>query len=233
MRVWARPIIVVLLVVFFTSPCTAGETRHYGKVSYSIARPSYCPAEGYKLLVFFHGQGGSEDQAIRFWGEDGPANGYIVIGPKSIGRTWSTKPSEIRAVHELIAHIQETEDIPRERTVAVGYSAGGAALFFYFLKFPDRLAGFCSVQGHSPVQFLPLMVKPRKVDVLALTGDRDSNLSSISHGSRYLRSQGYLVHSGTLRNTRHAYVKSKLNPVIVEWFANRLAAWRLRSLSQE
>jgi len=196
----------------------AVETKTFEGGTYSIARPARAPADGYRLLVFLHGQGGRARQAVDFWGEDGPTNGYIVVGPESAGQTWASGGKDPELVYGLIEQVQAKYDIPPARTLVVGYSAGGSAAYFFFLKRPELVGAFCVVNGYVPQAVLPLLVSEKKVPILTLTGEFDGNLASVNAGTAALRRAGYTVHAGTVARAHHAYDRRRLNPTIVEWF---------------
>ena len=119
----------------FLSPSSlkAFEREKFGNRRYSISKPVRRPRNGYRLLLFLHGQGGNERQANRLLGEYGPENGYIVLGPATTSDTWGSSGPDPKFVHKLIRKIQREYDIPRERTIIVGHSAGGLASYFYAL----------------------------------------------------------------------------------------------------
>lgn len=226
MKIFSLILTIALLgCLSFSSPSLeAFERQKLDNRRYSISKPYSRPANGYRLLLFLHGQGGNEHQADRLLGEYGPEHGYIVLGPAATKDTWGSSGADPKFVHKLIRKIQEEYDIPREKTILVGHSAGGMASYFYVLPYPETIGAFCSVNGFMPTVFLPQLVRSTKMNLLLINGENDYNLKTISGGSKYLRNQGYLVHQAIVKDAGHGYLKDKYNSIIINWFEGRIAA---------
>ena len=215
---------LLVITLLSTACCHPLERRKIGKRRYSINFPTQRPPEGYRLLVFLHGQGGSEHQAHRLLGEYGSSRGYIVVGPASKGKTWSSGGDDVDFVNELVREMQSQYGIPRDRTLLLGHSAGALACYFYGLPNPQNQIALCAVNGFCPLQFLPMLKRKEKIELLLLTGEKDRNRPSVEQGARYLRSDGYLVHSAIVKDAGHGYDKDKYNKLIIDWFEERMAS---------
>ncbi len=212
----------LLLFAVPVSSLLAQEFRTSEGRSYSLLRPETFPDEGYRLIVFLHGSGGNEHQAINLLKDYGPAKGYVVAGPASEGKHWKSAGSDPEFIYRLIKELQEEFDVPPERTLVLGYSAGGAAVYFYFLPRPDLVDAICAVNGFLPSKWLPSLCKEKKIAILALTGERDWNRKSVDQGIPLLKAKGYSCLSGHIKGARHGYAPSKLNPIILRWFEKRI-----------
>ena len=214
---------MLIISLFCTSCCLSLERRKIGRRRYSICLPPKRPSDGYRILVFLHGQGGSEHQAHNLWSEYGPKRGYIVAGPAAKGKTWSSGGEDVKFVKKLIKELQTQYDVPRARTFLVGHSAGALACYFYALPNPQNQYAFCAVNGFCPTQFLPMLQRKEKVDILLITGEKERNRPSVEQGASLLRKAGYLVHSAVVKGAGHGYNRTRYNSIIIDWFEGRIA----------
>jgi len=124
----------------------------------------YEPNYPYPLLVFFHGQGGNEEQILRLAPRLSRRN-YICIGlrgsqragPRSDGSPGYTWPADGQCdatVEDYVLHaVEQTRrnyHVHSERIYLAGICEGAMLAYRLGLAFPERFAGMVSLNGSLP-----------------------------------------------------------------------------------
>jgi phospholipase/carboxylesterase len=142
----------------------------------------YEPNYPYPLLVFLHGQGGSDEQVLRLAPRLSRRN-YICIalrgphpvGIRSDGRTaysWGPDDQDDPLVEEYVFRaVEQTRrhyHVHSERIYLAGFREGAGLAYRLGLLFPERFAGIVSLNGALPRHGGPLLRLPevRKLRVL-------------------------------------------------------------------
>jgi poly(3-hydroxybutyrate) depolymerase len=176
--------------------------------------------------VFLHGASGDERIGPFLWEDHAPARGYVVASPASSGPGWLSAGEDLAFVARVTKALQAEFDVPRRRTLVVGHSAGGAAVYFYFLTHPDLAAAVAPVNACLQADLLRGLVRERKVRILLLNGENDGNRASVEKGAPLLRRNGYRVQFGILRGEGHGYRPAIVNPVVLDWHERLLRGSR-------
>lgn len=134
----------------------------------------YEPNYPYPLLVFLHGQGSNEEQALRLAPRLSRRN-YISIAPRGplassaradgqLGYGWGADDQCDPLVEEyLFGAIEQTRrqyHVHSERIYLVGLREGAALAYRLGLLYPDRFAGVASLNGLLPRRGGPLLRLP-------------------------------------------------------------------------
>lgn len=148
----------------------------------------YEPRYAYPLLVFFHGQGGNEEQILRLAPRLSRRN-YISIGlrgPVSLGTrpdgqpgfswgdsNWDTLIEDymLRAVEQS----RRTYHIHSERIYLAGFGEGATLAYQLGLTYPERLAGVISLNGSMPRPPRPLLRLPEMRQLRVFIGHGIAN----------------------------------------------------------
>lgn len=160
---------------FYTSELTAPHplpVRTFLPVGYE-------PRYAYPLLVFFHGQGGNEEQILKLAPRLSRRN-YVSIGLRGpvcvgargtnaqVGYSWGG-PAHLNLIEDyLLQAVQQTRrylHIHSERVYLAGFAEGATLAYRLGLRFADKLAGVISLNGHLPRYDRPLLRLP---DIRAL-----------------------------------------------------------------
>jgi predicted peptidase len=72
--------------------------------------------------------------------------GAIIVAPESVGGGWSTPENE-RGVNALIDAVQARYRIDAKKIAVTGFSMGGAGVWFFAGKYPDRFSAAVPVAG--------------------------------------------------------------------------------------
>jgi phospholipase/carboxylesterase len=133
----------------------------------------YEPNYPYPLLVFFHGQGGCEEQILRLAPRVSRRN-YICIGlrgPESLGQRpdgrlgycWGGNGQYDTLVEDYVLRaIEQTRrhyHVHSERIYLAGFREGATLAYRLGMLFPERFGGVISLNGcmhrHGPLLRLP------------------------------------------------------------------------------
>src|SRR6516164_3143437 len=134
----------------------------------------YEPRYPYPLLVFFHGQGGNEEQILRLAPRLSRRN-YICIGlrgPQALGlradgRTgygWGGEGHFDTLLEEYVFRaVEQTRrhyHVHSERIYLAGFCEGATLAYRLGLLYPERFAGVISLNGTLPRRGGPLLRLP-------------------------------------------------------------------------
>jgi len=133
----------------------------------------YEPRYPYPLLVFFHGQGGNEEQILRLAPRLSRRNyisiglrGPVCLGPRNDGRigySWGDESSMTLLEDYLIRAVEQTRinyHVHSERIYLAGFAEGATVAYRLGLTFPERLGGVISLNGAMPRHGRPLFRLP-------------------------------------------------------------------------
>lgn len=142
----------------------------------------YEPNYPYPLLVFLHGNGGSEEQILRLAPQLSRRN-YVCIGlrgclpgaPRADGHVsynWGHDSAKNSLVEEYVFRaVEQTRrqfHVHSERIYLAGFREGATLAYNLGLMFPERFAGIISMNGCMARRGRPLLRLPdiRKLKVL-------------------------------------------------------------------
>lgn len=129
----------------------------------------YEPRYAYPLLVFFHGQGGSEEQILRLAPRMSRRNfiaiglrGPVCVGARTngqIGYSWGNGAHQTLLEDYLIRAVRQTRlhyHVHSERIYLAGFAEGATQAYRLALAMPDKLGGVISLNGIMPRYHRPL-----------------------------------------------------------------------------
>jgi phospholipase/carboxylesterase len=148
----------------------------------------YEPRYPYPLLVFFHGQGGNEEQILRLAPRLSRRN-YICIslrGPRKLGTrsdgrvgfSWGDAGSETLIEDYMLRAVEQTRrnyHVHSERIYLAGFGEGATLAYRLGLTFPEKLGGVISLNGMMPRQKRPLFRLPAIRQLRAFIGHGIAN----------------------------------------------------------
>ncbi|HYR88226.1 MAG TPA: alpha/beta fold hydrolase [Terriglobia bacterium] len=123
-------------------------------IHYAISIPSnYAPSKPVPLVLALHFGGNPNGAGRSVLGIlVGPALaelGAIIVAPDSIGGGWSTPENE-RAVNTLLEAVLASYSIDTKKILVTGFSMGGAGVWHFAGKYPDRFSAAVPVAGRPP-----------------------------------------------------------------------------------
>jgi len=143
----------------------------------------------YPLLVFFHGQGGNEEQILRM-APDVSRRNYVCIslrGPQPLGPgldgepgfSWGPDaPCSTNIEDYVVRAIEQTRrryHIHSERIYLAGICEGATLAYRLALTFPERFGGLISLNGIMPRRACPLFRLPALRQLRVLIGHGIAN----------------------------------------------------------
>src|SRR5262245_46076997 len=120
-------------------------------ISYAISIPKgYSASEAVPLVLALH-YGGSPNRAGHgvlsiLVAPAFSALGAIIVAPDSVGGPWS-EPENERAVNALLDAVQASYRIDKRRVAVTGFSMGGAGVWHFAGKYPERFSAAIPVAG--------------------------------------------------------------------------------------
>lgn len=179
---------------------------------------NYEPRYPYPLLVFFHGQGGNEEQILRLAPRLSRRN-YISIGlrgPVSLGTgadgrkhySWGDSATVSVVEDYLIRAVEQTRrtyHVHSERIYLAGFAEGATMAYRLGLTFPEKFGGVISLNGMMPRHDRPLLRLPEVRSLRVFIGHGIANsivpLSLARADSRLLYNAGLNVEMNTYPTT--------------------------------
>jgi phospholipase/carboxylesterase len=176
---------------------------------------NYEPRYPYPLLVFFHGQGGNEQQILRLAPRLSRRN-YISIGlrgPVSLAGhknfSWGDSATIGLVEDYLIRAVEQTRrnyHVHSERIYLAGFAEGATMAYRLGLTFPEKLGGVISLNGIMPRQDRPLLRLPEVRALRVFIGHGIANsivpMSMAREDSRLLYTAGLNVEMHTYPTTQ-------------------------------
>jgi len=182
----------------------------------------YEPNYAYPLLVFFHGQGGDEEQVLRLAPRLSRRN-YICIGLRGqqpvgrradgrVGYAWGAEAPCTALLEDYVfravEHTRRNYHVHSERIFLAGFCEGATLAYRLGLTFPDRFAGTIALNGCMPRQGMLLRL-PEVRQLRVLIGHGIANaivpLSSARSDFRLLYTAGLDVHMHTYPATHRLH----------------------------
>jgi phospholipase/carboxylesterase len=148
----------------------------------------YEPNYPYPLLVFFHGQGGNEEQILRLAPRLSRRN-FICIslrGPQETelrrdgrpGYGWGASCHDSHLEDYVFGAIEQTRrhyHVHSERIFLAGFCEGATLAYRLGLLYPSRFAGVISLNGAMPRRSGPLLRLPEVRQLRVLIGHGIAN----------------------------------------------------------
>ena len=142
--------------------------------AYSLYVPeNYDPSRSWPLVIALHGAGGRGDEYLLTWLRAAKSYGYVVLAPKSAGRTWSIRQPEpdIRSIGAMLKTVSKEYTIDQDRIFVSGLSDGGTYAYALGLHCPQVFAGIAPVAGVLPRWYE--LEQAKTLPVLIIHGAQD------------------------------------------------------------
>ena len=162
------------------------------------------------------------DEYLLTWLRAAKSYGYVVLAPKSAGRTWSIRQPEpdIRSIGAMLKTVSKEYTIDQDRIPVSGLSDGGTFAYALGLHCPHVFAWVAPIAGVLPRWHE--LEQAKTLPVLIIHGAQDSIFPVASARATYaaLQDQGFTNLSYTeLPDWGHAYTCSINETLVLPWFA--------------
>lgn len=204
----------------------------------------YEPNYAYPLLVFFHGQGGSEEQILRLAPRLSRRN-YVCIGLRGPQRlppdehdrprySWGPDTRYDAFVEDYVLRaVEQTRrryHVHSERIYLAGVCEGATLAYRLGLTFPERFAGVISLNGSMPRRGGPLLRLPQARGLRVLIGHGIANavvpLADARRDFRvfYAAGMGVRLHTYPTTHRLHPDMLRDVNRWVIGAIADEQAA---------
>lgn len=182
----------------------------------------YEPRYPYPLLVFFHGQGGNEEQILKLAPRVSRRN-FISIslrGPRClglrreghVGYDWGDGNNMTLLEDYVLRAVEQTRlnyHVHSERIYLAGFAEGATLAYRLGLTFPEKLGGVISLNGAMPRRDRPLFRLPELRSLRVFIGHGIANpmvpLSLAKEDCRLLYTAGLSVDLRTYPTTHRVH----------------------------
>jgi phospholipase/carboxylesterase len=190
----------------------------------------YEPRYAYPLLVFLHGDGGSEEQILRLAPRVSRRNclaiglrGPVPLGPRPSGRlgfAWGDAAHLAEVEDYVLRAVRQTRlhyHVHSERIYLAGFAEGATLAYRLAVSMPDKFGGVIALNGCMPRQDRPLLRLPEVRSLRAFIGHGIANsivpLSLARADRRLLYSAGLEVemHTYPTNHRLHAHMLRDVN----------------------
>ena len=193
--------------------------------AYSLYIPeNYDPSRSWPLVIALHGSHGRGDEYLLTWLRAAKSHGYVVLAPKSLGRTWSVPQpgQDMRSISAMLKTVSEEYTIDQERIFVSGLSDGGTFTYALGLHCPQFFAGIAPVAGVLPRLYVLELEHAKTLPLHIIHGAEDFIFPVASARATYASLQEHEFTNLTyteLPNWGHAYTYSINETLVVPWFA--------------
>ena len=108
--------------------------------------------------------------------------GAIIVAPDSLDGGWST-PANERAVNALLTHIEQKYAIDQKKVVVAGFSMGGAGVWYWADKYPERFSAAIPLAGRptpSPEGWrVPVFAVHSRADQVVPIGPTEQRIAEL------------------------------------------------------
>ncbi len=163
--------------------------------------PSYSNTNKLPILFGLHGGGGNYEQTIKFYNLNGLAdkNGFIVIYPNAIGKSWTmrgfssrakgndTTIDDIHFISVLLDTIIQHYNGDSTKVFTTGISRGGEFSLYLADKLSSRIIAIAPVCASVPKEFLKTYSFKHPTPVLLMNGTDDPLIPYNGGFGKYLK----------------------------------------------
>ena len=200
--------------------------RHHSHTQTHAAYSSYVPENydpnrSWPVVIALHGSHGRGDEYLLTWLRAAKSHGYIVLAPKSSGRTWSfSQPGQdMRSISAMLKTVSDKYTIDQGRIFVSGLSDGGTFAYALGLHCPQVFAGIAPIAGVLPRQYMLEHAKPLPLHIVHGAEDFIFPVASARKTYASLQEQGFTHLTYTeLPDWGHAYTYSINETLILPWF---------------
>jgi phospholipase/carboxylesterase len=189
---------------------------------YSLYVPeNYNPQKSWPLIICLHGGHGQGDDYILTWLRPAKSQGYFLLSPKSIDRTWSMQNPrfDIRSILHILEEIFDVYAIDNQRIFLTGLSDGGTFTYAMGLMCAKLFAGIAPIAAVL-LPWLDLN-QGKDLPIFTIHGARDFifPVNYARTARAMLEESGHHVLYKELPDWGHAYTYTINEQLLLPWFA--------------
>ena len=237
-RYWVLPQVVANLVALETPAAeltvqtgVLHRPQTQAHAAYSLYVPeNYDPSRSWPVVIALHGSHGRGDEYLLTWLRAAKSHGYVVLAPKSLGRTWSVPQpgQDMRSIGTMLKTVSDEYTIDQERIFVSGLSDGGTFAYALGLHCPQVFAGIAPIAGVLPRWYVLELEQAKTLPFHIIHGAEDFIFPVASARTTYASLQEHEFTNLTyteLPDWGHAYTYSINESLVMPWFAKLRRAW--------
>jgi len=198
------------------------QPRSSNHGAYSLYVPeNYDPDRHWPLIIALHGGSGMDDEYLLTWLRPAKSKGYIVLAPKSLGRTWAIEnpDTDVLSIVTMLNRIRAEYAIDPDRILVTGLSDGGTFAYALGSSRPNLFGGVAPIAGLLPPWFD--VKKAKALPILIIHGAQDFifPVMTARMANATLIGNGFAeVTYKELADWGHAYTYSINEELVLPWF---------------
>lgn len=149
-------------------------------VKYRALLPlEYSPHHAYPLVVHLRPSSIPLEKSIRWWGDQAPRRGYVVISPEYLdpeSQEYDYSPESIEKIERALRDAMKRFRIDSSRIFLAGHGSGADAAFDYGFAQPGLFAGVISISGKCQHHCKVTKNNDPNLSLYVVSGERDRNL---------------------------------------------------------
>ena len=189
---------------------------------YSLYVPeNYDPGKRWPLVITLHGGHGRGDDYLLTWLRTAKSRGFLLLSPKSLGRTWSIEQPglDVRSILSMLEEVMDEYAVNTSRILISGLSDGGTFSYALGISCPKLFVGIAPIAG----VLLPRLDYKQAIalPIFIVHGVKDFifPVSSARMARDFLEGQEFAHVTYTeLPDWGHAYTYAINETLVLPWF---------------
>lgn len=167
------------------------------------------PADGWPVVMAFHGYGGNAEQIL---GLAAPFNdaGAIMVAP-TFG-TYEPNPGNgpIATASRILTEVGKQYPLQARGAILFGFSQGGTFAYRFSVHYSPQVAAVVSMGAPELDGILP----SRNIPYVFLWGELDELQYYVLPSAQTIQSRGFNVHTAIIPDLGHAISQASIDPVL-------------------
>ncbi|MBD3673807.1 MAG: hypothetical protein HUJ26_09815 [Planctomycetaceae bacterium] len=163
---------------------TFSGTEKSSPVKYRAILPlEYSPHHAYPLIIHMRPATIPLEKSIRWWGDQAPRRGYIVVSPEYLGeedREYDYSPNSLETMERCVRDAMRRFRIDSNRIFLAGHGSGAEAAFDYGMAQPGLFAGIIAISGKCQHHCKYTRNNDPNLALYVISGEKDRNLLTIN-----------------------------------------------------
>jgi predicted esterase len=167
------------------------------------------PADGWPLVMAFHGYGGNAEQMLGLAAPFHDA-GAIMVAP-TFGR-YEPNPGNgpIATASRILTEVGKQYPLQSRGAILFGFSQGGTFAYRFSVHYSPQVAGVVSMGAPELDGILP----SRNIPYIFLWGELDELQYYVLPSAQSIQSRGFNVRTGIIPGLGHAINQASIDPVL-------------------
>jgi predicted esterase len=191
-------------------PSASAEKSTLDGYEYYVSVPrGRAPADGWPVVMAFHGYGGNAEQILSLAAPFNDA-GAIMIAP-TFG-TYEPNPGNgpIAMASRILTEVGKQYPLQSRGAILFGFSQGGTFAYRFSVHYSLQVAGVVSMGAPELDGILP----SRNIPYVFMWGELDELQYYVMPSAQMIQSRGFNVRTGIIPGLGHAISQASIDPVL-------------------